>query len=175
MIAQPGLISVPVLPRRRDELGRVALPLPRRDGIAEDAFEKETESELAVVAVGEEDHAGLAALEADQVVLGAVAVAFFEKREAVGGAGEESPAGSVGETNGLRLSTFRLIGGEGELVEGADRDDRLEHFPARGGPDDFPGEECRGEEGQVVGGAGYRAGARPARRPASRRGQRRSS
>src|SRR4051794_25109584 len=44
-----------------DVLARVAFPFPGRDRVAEDGFEQRAEGELAVVAVGQEDHAGLAA------------------------------------------------------------------------------------------------------------------
>jgi len=41
----------------------VVLPLPWSDRVAEDGFEERAEGELAIVAVGQQDHAGAASRE----------------------------------------------------------------------------------------------------------------
>src|SRR4051794_19678841 len=87
--------SIAVLARGGDVLRRVALPLPRRHGVAEDAFEQRAEGELAVVAVRQDDHACLPLLEADHVVLCAVAMTFFEERRTEARACEKPPSRAV--------------------------------------------------------------------------------
>src|SRR3954453_10199349 len=93
-----------------DVLARVAFPFPGRDRVAEDGFQQRAEGELAVVAVGQEDHAGVAALKADHVVLRAVAVPFLEECRPEAGAGQESPADAVTETDrSRRFGALRLV------------------------------------------------------------------
>ena len=51
-------VSWVVLTALRDGGGSVEFPFPWSDGVAEDGFQKRAKGEFAVVAVGEEDHAG---------------------------------------------------------------------------------------------------------------------
>lgn len=55
------------------------MPLPGRDGVAEESFEERPVCTFAIVAIGENDHAGLVALEADHKRLCAVAMAFLKE------------------------------------------------------------------------------------------------
>src|SRR5258708_2593157 len=92
-------VLVAVLSRGKNVPGRITLPLPGRDGVAEDPFEERTESKLAVVAVCQQDHASLMALETDHVILRAVAVALFEKCGTERSSGEQSPTQAVRQAN----------------------------------------------------------------------------
>jgi len=99
----------------------IAVPFPRRDGVAEEIFQQWTEGAFAVVAVGEQDHAGLVTHEADHEGLCAVAVAFLKKGFAETGLCEQAPAHTVGKADLFGLRAFCRIFG-GKLPFGADLD-----------------------------------------------------
>ena len=95
----------------------VTFPDPGGDCVAQDLFEQGAESAFAVVAVCQEDHAGFGFCEADEIGLGAIAMAFFEECGAETGFGEQAPAGAVGQAYLECFLAWGFIGLRGELVE----------------------------------------------------------